>query len=471
MRILSIRAKLTAWYTSLITLTFVLAGCIAYGLLSYSLKRDTDAALKKFADVIVQKTRFVDAFLPPAEVDDLYRRFFGFAPADRHVGLFDPLGRRDPHLSPSQSEESFLGTQALKNASQGLPTFETIASTGNNPERFLTVPVMENGRLANLIRVGISLENIYKPRRRFFLMMAYVLPFALLLAVGGGWLLARRALKPVDPVTATAQPISDEHLNERLQETGSGDELDRLAQTLNHMFGQLDDALHQMHQLSAGTALKLQTPLNALKSELEAALSSQKSTAEYKRVLKKGLKAIEEINHLAEGLLVLARADTGLLRLELRPVVLKELVQETCEQMQDMAAAHSIRLQLGALAPISLRGDRVQLRRLLLHLMENAIKYTPVGGSVTLTIQSDDPWASLKIADTGIGLSKKELRRISNRFQGRTDTRSGDEKGLGLGLSIAQTIAEAHGGHIGVESTPGQGSTFTVLLPMNPSRS
>jgi heavy metal sensor kinase len=331
------------------------------------------------------------------------------------------------------------------------------------------MPVLEAGRVSNLVQVGLSLENMYKTRRRFLLIMGAVLPFGLLMAGGGGWLLARRALTPVDRMTQAAQRISGEHLDERLQETGSGDELDRLAKTLNDMLGRLDDSFHQMRQFSADASHELQTPLTILKGEMEVALRSQRNAEQYQRVLRSGLEEIDRISHLVDGLLLLARADAGVLRLDLRPVDLKELLQEIYEQMKVVADDRSVSLHPSLLETVSVQGDREHLRRLLLNLVDNAIKYTPAGGEVTLSLQSDKDWASLKISDTGIGLSKDEQARIFSRFHRATEARSRDEKGVGLGLSIVRSIAEAHGGRIQVESIHGQGSTFTVLLPVSPS--
>ena len=469
MRIRSIGARLTIWYTSLLTLTFFILGSVAYGLLAYSLLRDMDSALNGVAEVMAQRARTEGTPFFPSDVDELFRRFFGFSPLDRHIDLFDPLGRRDPRRASPRSKQLSLSPNALKNASQGLPTFETHASAGSYPVRVLTMPVIEAGRVSNLVQVGMSLENMYKTRRRFILIMVSVLPLGLLLAGGGGWLLARRALKPVDRMTQTAQRISGEHLDERLQETESGDELDRLAKTLNDMLGRLDATFHQMRQFSADASHELQTPLTILKGEMEVALRMPRSPEEYQRVLKSGLEEIDRINHLVEGLLLLARADAGVLRLDLQPVELKKLLQEICEQMKMVAEDHSINLYPSLQEPVSVHGDREHLRRLLLNLVDNAIKYTPAGGKVTLALHSDNDWASLMIADTGIGLSKDEQQRIFSRFHRATETRSRNERGVGLGLSIARSIAEAHGGRIDVESTPGQGSTFTIHLPANPS--
>jgi len=195
----------------------------------------------------------------------------------------------------------------------------------------------------------------------------------------------------------------------------------------------------------------------------------QRSSEGYQRVLKSGLEEIDRINHLVEGLLLLARADAGVLRLDFQPMELKKLLQEVCEQMKTVAENHSINLHPILREPVTVRADKEHLRRLLLNLVDNAIKYTPAGGKVTLSLHADNDWASLMISDTGIGLSEDEQQRIFSRFHRATETRSRDEKGVGLGLNIARSIAEAHGGRIDVESTPGQGSTFTIHLPANPS--
>ena len=465
----SIGARLTAWYTSLLTVTLLLMGGIGYALLVYSLSRDIDSSLNGVAKVMAQKAGAEDALFFPSDVDELFRRFFGFSPLNRHYGLFDPRGQRDPRGSRPRAGEIPISPKALENAAQGLPTYETIATEGSYPVRILTMPVIVAGRVVNLVQVGMSLENMHRTRRRFLLVMASLFPVGMLLAGGGGWLLARRALKPVDRMTRTAQRISGEHLEERLQETGSGDELDRLARTLNDMLVRLNSAFHQMRRFSADASHELQTPLTILKGEMEVALRSPRSPEEYQRVLKSGLEEIDRIDHLVDGLLLLARADTGVLRLDLQTVALEDLLQEICEQMKVVADDRSIDLQTGSMDPVSIQADRAQLRRLLLNLVDNAIKYTPAGGRVTLSVQSDAQLASVLVSDTGIGISIDEQQRIFNRFHRTTETRDRDQRGVGLGLSIARSIAEAHGGRIDVESTPAHGSTFTVHLPVNPS--
>jgi heavy metal sensor kinase len=313
----------------------------------------------------------------------------------------------------------------------------------------------------------MSLETLYKTRRRFSLIMAAILPLGLLLAGGGGWLLARRAFKPVEQMTEAARRIGAEHLAERIEERGTGDELDKLAQTLNEMLARLDAAFSQIRQFSADASHELQTPLTILKGELEVALRSPRSPGAYRRVLMSALEEIDRIAHLVEGLLLLARADAGVLRMDHRPVDLGRLLEEVYGQTRVLAEAKGVDLRLISRDAVSIHGDYERLRRLLLNLVDNGVKYTPTGGQVSLSLQQNGGHAIIRVSDTGVGLSKEEQQRIFHPFYRSDEARSQGKEGVGLGLSIARSIAEAHGGSIHVESNPDHGCTFTVRLPLD----
>jgi two-component system OmpR family sensor kinase len=465
MRLRSIGARLTFWYTGILSLTLLLLGTLAYGLLTYSLSQDLDAALNGVAQAIAAQAQKDGRSQLPSDLNEIFRRFFGFSPAHPHFEMLDPFGRLQPGGLASPPEFP-LTLEALKNALQGVATYETLEGPDHYPVRVLVLPVLSGGQVSNLVQVGISLENLYNTRRRFVLIMAAVFPLGLLLAGGGGWLLARRALRPVDHMTRAAQRISGEHLEERLQETGTGDELDRLAMTLNEMLSRLDDSFRQVRQFSADASHELQTPLTILKGEIEVALRSPRNPEEYRQVLFSSLEEIERISRLVEGLLLLARADSGVLRLDLKPIDLHQLVAGVSAQMQRQAADQGVSLQLDVPEPVTVCGDRDHLTRLILNLIDNAIKYTPAGGRVTLSLRRDGGQALLGVADTGIGLSAAEQARIFTRFYRAAQARSQRGGGAGLGLCIAQSIAEAHGGKIQVHSSPGQGSTFTAVLPI-----
>ena len=466
MPIRSIRARLTLWYSSLLTATLILLGGVGYGLLGYTLSKETDAALRGVAQVLAEREGgAAGGFIPP-DVDEAFRRFFGFSPTDRYFERFDPLGRLDPRQPPSGPGKLPLSPQARKNALEGLPTFETLEGLGPYPVRVLTWPVVKGGRVINLVQVGMSRENLVGTQRRFLLSMAAVLPIALVLAGGGGWILARRALRPVDRMTESARRISAEHLAQRVDETGAGDELDRLAQTLNAMLSRLDAAFQEMRQFTADASHELQTPLTILKGEMEVALRSPRSPEEYQRILRSALEETDRIARLVEGLLLLARADAGVLRMDRQTVDLAQLIEEVYGQTRILAEGRSLKFRLGPVEPISVQGDYAHLRRLLLNLVDNAVKYTPPEGQVTVSLQSSGGWASLRIEDSGMGIGPEDQARIFQRFYRSSEARARGEGGAGLGLCIARSIAEAHGGRIEVESAPGRGSTFTVLLPI-----
>ena len=466
MRIRSIGTRLTLWYSSLLTLSFILLAGAAYGLLAYTLSQDVDAALTGVGKVMADRAGADRAAFFASDIDELFSRFFGFSPHNRYFKMLDPRGRPDPRQPRPPSRNLPVSPQTLKKASRGVPAFETVENAGHYPVRVLTMPVRNGRRVTGLVQVGMSLESMKKTLRRFLLIIAGMLPVALLLAGGGGWLLARRALTPVDRITDAARRISGERLEARLEETGTGDELDRLVKTLNNMLARLDAAFRQIRQFSADASHELQTPLTILKGELEVALRSSRSPDEYQRVLKSGLQEIDRIAHLVDGLLLLARADAGVLRMDHQPVDLKQLVEEVYQRVTILAESCSVNLRLDAAEPASVRGDYEHLRRVLLNLVNNAIKYTPAGGHVALSLQTAGQWASLQVRDTGIGLSREDQERVFQRFYRADETRSEGGQSTGLGLCIAQSIVEAHGGMIEVKSSPGKGSTFTVRLPM-----
>jgi heavy metal sensor kinase len=462
-RLQSIGARLTLWYSGILGVTLLLVGSATYALLTYSLSQDVDVALQGVAQVVAARIHSEGRNSPPPDVDELFRHFFGFAPADRYFELRDPLGRQESDRPPPPRPLP-ISPQALQNALQGVATYETINKPDAYPIRVLIAPVVEAGRVVNVVQVGISLENMLKTLRRFDLIMAAVFPLGLLLAGGGGWLLARRALKPIDSMTQTVRRISGEHLQERLPETGTGDELDRLANTLNDMLGRLESSFRQVRQFSADASHELQTPLTILKGEIEVALRSPRSPEDYQGVLSSCLEEIERISRLVGGLLLLARADAGVLRLDLQPVDLAELITEVVARLERLAETKSIRLESACAAPIFIPGDREHLQRLLLNLVDNAIKYTQPGGLVSVTLKSEDNQARISVTDTGIGLSPSEQGQIFTRFFRSAEAKS-QGGGAGLGLCLVQSIAEAHGGIIEVTSSPGQGSTFTLTLP------
>lgn len=464
MRIRSIRARLTLWYISVLALTILMLDGTVYGLLSYSLIHEVDNVLNDVAKVLAERVHGGSTTFFPSDINEIFKRFLGFAPWDPYYQMIDPRSRHEPHSQVPESQTIPLSRKALENAYVGRSTFETMEGTSSYPLRTLTMPVMEGGRLHRLIRIGMSLQNVYETLFRFLLILGTLFPMGLLLAGLGGWILARRALKPVDRMAEAAQRISAQHLADRLEETGAGDELDRLAKTLNQMLTRLDKAFNQIRQFSADASHELQTPLTILKGELEVALRSSRTSEEYRETLKSALEEIDRIAHLVEGLLILARSEAGMLRIDRQPVDLAKLAEEVFWRFKTLADSDSIDFSLSASDPVFVQGDRERLRRLLFNLLDNSIKYTGRGGQISLSLKQVDNWVYLEVSDSGMGISKENLERIFQPFYRSEEALS--SPGSGLGLSIARSIALAHGGRVEVQSSPGRGSTFTVILPV-----
>ncbi|MHC1724871.1 MAG: histidine kinase dimerization/phospho-acceptor domain-containing protein [Syntrophobacteraceae bacterium] len=328
MAIRSIRIRLTLWYSGLLTVTLFILGGASYLLLSYNLSQQMDVSLDSVAKALSERAHARSSAFFPSEIDEVFRRFFGFSPWAPYFQMLDPQGNRDNRQSTQSSPKLPLSKEVLENALHGISSFETIEGLGEHPVRILTMPVMESGRMINLIQVGMSLKNVDETRFLFLAIMAGMLPLGLALSAYGGWMLAHRALRPVDEMTAAARRISAEQLGQRLNETGTGDELDNLAKTLNQMLTRLDVAFSQVRQFSADASHELQTPLTILKGEIELALRSTRTPEEYRETLESALEEVDRISQLVEGLLLLARAETGVLRMDRRQLDLSEVLED-----------------------------------------------------------------------------------------------------------------------------------------------
>jgi heavy metal sensor kinase len=464
MRHRSVRIRLTLWYTSLLGVTFVILGLIAYVLVSYTLHKQADSALRSVATALAESHAAETSRYFPPEVDEIFRRFFGSPPLGPYFEWLIPekdLGKEqgEPNAPP-------FTRQARLNAERGLATFETFKGIEPYAVRVLTWPVVSSGRVVAVVRVGMSEAALDRTMSSFLLIMAALFPLALALAGGGGWFLAHRALRPVDRMTQAARQIGASQLHARIELTGANDELDRLAETLNEMLTRLEAAFTEMRQFTADASHELQTPLTILRGEMEIALRAERSPEEYVRVMKSALEEIERISLLVEGLLLLARSDAGVLKMDLKPLDPMALVEDVLGRLGPLARARSVALSLGSMEPMEMRGDLVHLRRLLFNLVDNAIKYTPEGGTVRVSVERRGEWAMLAVEDTGIGVAHEEQHKVFQRFYRSAEARSGAEGGSGLGLAIVKSIAEAHGGRAEVESAPGRGSTFRVYLPL-----
>jgi len=308
------------------------------------------------------------------------------------------------------------------------------------------------------------------------LLQSMVLVVPLILVASGvlGWFLAGRAMRPVDQLMDEVQEVTDgRSLHRRVLVPTSGDELARLAVTLNEMFSRLEQSFSQLRRFTADASHELKTPLTVLRTGIERSLVHPGTPPEVLESLDTTLEQLNQLNELVDSLLTLARADEGRAPLALEVADLRALVVDVGETAEMLAEQHGLESRVVVPGhPVEVRVDAHRMQQLLLNLVTNAVKYTPAGGSVELLLE-EEPEAGegdgvrLIVRDSGIGIAAVDVPHIFDRFW-RADparSRTGDRPGVGLGLAITKWIAEAHGGSIAVRSRPGRGSSFTVTLP------
>jgi len=291
----------------------------------------------------------------------------------------------------------------------------------------------------------------------------------LILAVLVGSLISGRALEPVDRIIGEVADISDgRSLHRRLAVPLERDELGRLTVTLNLMMERLERSFTALRRFTAEASHELKTPLTVLRSGVERAITTAGLPRETLEVLEEVLQEVNRMTELVDALLTLARADEGRAELHKEPVDLRAIVEEAGETGELLAEQAGVTMDVGtSAAPVVVSVDRSRIRQLILNLVENAVKYTPRGGSVQVRLGREDGRVTLTVADSGIGIAPGDLPHVFDRFW-RADTartRTGERPGTGLGLAICKWIAEAHGGSIAVSSKPGRGTTFVVSLP------
>ena len=292
----------------------------------------------------------------------------------------------------------------------------------------------------------------------------------MLLALGtaAGLFLAGRALRPIDRITRTAQAIGAGNLQGRLGLAPRADEVGRLAATFDGMLDRLEHAFVQQRQFVADASHELRTPLASIRSDLDILRRRPRSVAAHEE-FEQGLdEEIGRLSALVEDLLTLARADSGQAELAREFVYLDALVETVAARVGRLAEAKGVALELCVERDVALIGDPARLHQLAFNLLGNAVKYTPAGGQVRVTVAARDGTACLEVADTGAGIPPEDLPRVFDRFYRADEARTRTAGGAGLGLAIARWCAEAHGGRIAVRSRLGVGSVFSVSLPLAP---
>ncbi|SPE41283.1 Integral membrane sensor signal transduction histidine kinase (fragment) [Candidatus Sulfopaludibacter sp. SbA3] len=293
----------------------------------------------------------------------------------------------------------------------------------------------------------------------------FAMPLLIAVAGLGGYWLTTRSLAPLGSMAEQARQISGSNLETRLEIGKAAAELTVLSASFNELLSRLDQTFDSMRRFVADASHELRTPISVIRGEADVALSHDRSSVEYRQSLAIILDESRRLSRLVDDLLNLARADAGHVKLQVQEFYFNDLLAECCRSVQALAAAREISLECHTGEDVPFRGDEELLRRLVVNLLDNAIRYTPQGGHVSAALRAEGRELSIQVSDTGMGIAPEAMPHLFERFYRADKARSRQDGGFGLGLAIVKWIAESHHGAVDLASRPGSGSTFTVTLP------
>ena len=459
----SLSFRLITWYAGVLTLVFVVLGSLTLIFLRHYLESavlDTQVRrARQIADTLIASVDRTGEHTLSRQVEELYSpqlndRFIRITAAGGrvlyisgppHDGTFIPTDLPLPDAAPLDRQGVF---ERRENVRSGSVLIGAVASRNY------------------IVEVGVSTQRTEETLNQVLLLLAVGLPVGVLIAVSGGFVLVRRALKPVNRIAHKAEEISQHSLSERLPVVQSGDELERLSISLNNMIARLEDAVQSSKRFVADASHELRTPLTVLRGELESLAQDVQLKAHTRESLGSLLEEVDRLAEVVESLLALSKLDAGEASAERVRFDLAELVTTTAEQMSLLAEDKNIRVECDAARNVIVEGDRSRMKQVVVNLLDNAIKYTPNGGNVLLRIAREGDNAILEVVDNGVGIPADALPHMFKRFFRVDDSRSREQGGAGLGLSIVKSICAAQGAEVDVTSRPGGGSCFRVRQPL-----
>jgi len=503
----SIRARLTATYAAALVGTMLVFGATLWIGRGASVQRELERYAGAQANIALRLTATIrrkskpdapaplteirDTLVGPTVVPELYTLLEAIPDfvilVDDHGGIV--YGSREARLLSSQSLQDILTSAPGLNPStvgRAQITRDTIDPTRRKAwegrglprdDDLLIVRRNADPTLAPIQYVigGTSVGPSDRAQRELLGSMLAVAPFVLLVSLVVAYYMAGNTLRPLEQVRAELEAITDgRSLHRRLHVESSGDEMARLAATLNDMIGRLETSFGGLRRFTADASHELKTPLTVMRANVERAMSVPPGAAEQLVALEEALQELTRMADLVDSLLTLARFDEGRFDLHREAIELEPIVQDVFETAVILGEAAGLQISMPVLESATVLGDAARLRQLFLNLVTNAIKYTPVGGTVELSVRRTDETVAVSVRDTGIGIAAADLPYIFERFWRADRARSrrapgerGAERGgFGLGLAISQWIAQAHGGALTVVSRLTRGSTFTVTLPL-----
>jgi len=460
MRRLSIGVRLTLWYLAIFAVAQVVFGAGMWFILRhhlYDLVNDSlESQVEDLQNFLQAQKKDATIAKMQEEVSETYIL--------EHSGDYLEVSEDGSLIYRSAFLEKHpVGLAAARNTDQ---TITKNLRIDGRPFRFRRKKLQVEGHVYTAI-MGIPTDDVVETLNLFRTYLLMFAPLLFLVAAGGGYWLSRRALAPVDALVRTAREISGANLNSRLQKLETGDELQRLSDTLNEMLNRIEKAFLRVTQFTADASHELRTPVSLIRTEAELALRRSRGEVEYQESLRHILLEAERTTTLIEQLLALARADSGRETLHMQPVNLAPTLNSVGDGWQHVATIRNLQFSVSIPARDAfVMGDEAALRRVVDILLDNAFKYTPSPGSVRLSFNQDGEKAVVSVQDSGVGIGEEDQCKIFERFYRADKARNREQGGAGLGLAIAQWIVAQHRGSITVNSRPGGGATFRVELPV-----
>jgi heavy metal sensor kinase len=450
--------RLTLWYAGIFTVSSFVAFLLFYTLITSVFREQTDRDLlgqvNRFSTLLsVEGVEAVkNAAMIESQAAGVRKVFFRFLSQNGQVFSSSNM---------SYWQDIGIHSKAIDEILQGSRyAFETVAISGRKEEVRILYSMI-NPRI--IMQVGEAMESHSRFLDAFKGIFILTMTFLIVVAAGVGWFTARGAISGVEAVTRTARKISGGTLEERVPVKKRGDEVDQLAITFNQMLDRIQALLTEIKDMNDHIAHDLRSPITRIRGTAEVTLTTGKSLSDYENLAATTIEECDRLLGMINTMLMISKTEAGVDELSRETIDLARFVREVCELFQPSAEDQGVTLSCMAPDGSHVFGDARMIQRMLSNLLDNAIKYTPSGGTVTVSLSKKDAQVLVSVKDTGCGISPSELPRIFVRFYRGDQSRS--KPGFGLGLSLARAIARAHSGDITATSLPGQGSTFTMTLP------
>jgi heavy metal sensor kinase len=457
----SFRLQLTAWYLLLFTLLFTAFSIFLYEVLSEDLYKRLDEILSSEVNTAAGLFRGEMAELKGDANGAAAEAMSEMSIRGVTVAVFE--GNKLLASNTPLKGTELLAVVADAAATEAQEVRTTLPRYGKHGARAVARRFTVGGRQYVLLAAE-SLHSVQSELGVVRHVLFLALPLIVLIAGGGGFFLATKNLAPVRWMAEQARSITDKNLHQRLDIGAANQELMMLADSFNELLSRLDRSFETMRRFVADASHELRTPIAVIRGEADVALDHDRGPAEYKESLAVIQDEARRLTRLIDDLLNLARADAGHVNLHVEEFYVNDVLAECCRSIQAKAGAKKIDLECRCPEDVAYRGDPELIRRLVLNLLENAIRYTPEGGRVQLSVEDSARELRIQVADTGIGIPPETATHVFERFYRGDQARSRQNGGFGLGLSIVKWIAESHNGSVELSSEPGLGSTFTVLL-------